>query len=65
MAPTLFRPDDGATTMDPVTNDQVARTTGARTAEPLTQYTQRVNQRVRAFDRRHPLLWDLHVTGFG
>ncbi|WP_431996709.1 sensor histidine kinase [Streptomyces fungicidicus] len=50
--------------MDPVTNDQVARTTGARTAEPLTQYTQRVNQRVRAFDRRHPLLWDLHVTGF-
>ncbi|MGW3592779.1 sensor histidine kinase [Streptomyces fungicidicus] len=64
MTPTLFRPDDGAPTMDPVTNDQVARTTGARTAEPLTQYTQRVNQRVRAFDRRHPLLWDLHVTGF-
>ncbi|WP_040906793.1 sensor histidine kinase [Streptomyces griseoflavus] len=64
MTPTLFRPDDGAPTMDPVTNDQVARTTGARTAEPLTQYTQRVNQRVRAFDRRHPLPWDLHVTGF-
>ncbi|MBL3668752.1 sensor histidine kinase [Streptomyces sp. M2CJ-2] len=35
-----------------------------RSAEPLTQYMQRLNQRVRAFDRRHPLLWDLHFTGF-
>ncbi|MFE2281834.1 sensor histidine kinase [Streptomyces sp. NPDC059454] len=50
--------------MDPVTNDQRAPATGVRTTEPLTQYLQRVNQRVRAFDRRHPLLWDLHVTGF-
>ncbi|OKK07122.1 histidine kinase [Streptomyces sp. CB02400] len=43
-------------TMDAVTED--------RTAEPLTEYTQRIAQRVRAFDRRHPLLWDLHLTGF-
>ncbi|MFF8032743.1 MULTISPECIES: sensor histidine kinase [unclassified Streptomyces] len=50
--------------MDPVTNDQEAPTTAVRTTEPLTQYLQRVNQRARAFDRRHPLLWDLHVTGF-
>ncbi|MFE5188894.1 sensor histidine kinase [Streptomyces sp. NPDC056628] len=38
--------------------------TGARTAEPLTQYVQRVSRRVRAFDARHPLVWDLHLTGF-
>ncbi|TDT24095.1 signal transduction histidine kinase [Streptomyces sp. BK208] len=35
-----------------------------RAAEPLTQYVQRVNRRVRAFDRRRPLVWDLHLTGF-
>ncbi|MFJ2949714.1 sensor histidine kinase [Streptomyces sp. NPDC087226] len=50
--------------MDPVTNDPQAPTTGIRTTEPLTQYLQRANQRVRAFDRRHPLLWDLHFSGF-
>ncbi|MFE0174408.1 sensor histidine kinase [Streptomyces sp. NPDC059002] len=31
---------------------------------PLTQYVQRLTQRVRAFDRRHPLVWDLLLTGF-
>ncbi|WP_371243209.1 sensor histidine kinase [Streptomyces pimonensis] len=41
-----------------------ARTAEARTAEPLTQYLQHANQRVRAFDRRRPLLWDLLFTGF-
>ncbi|MFJ6075233.1 sensor histidine kinase [Streptomyces sp. NPDC093065] len=35
-----------------------------RTAEPLTEYVQRVNRRVRAFDRRRPLVWDLLLTGF-
>ncbi|MFI8947951.1 sensor histidine kinase [Streptomyces sp. NPDC053750] len=35
-----------------------------RAAEPLTEYVQRVNRRVRAFDRRRPLVWDLHITGF-
>ncbi|MFC8571393.1 sensor histidine kinase [Streptomyces sp. NPDC057245] len=35
-----------------------------RTAEPLTEYVQRVNRRVRAFDRRRPLVWDLHLAGF-
>ncbi|MFE0799838.1 sensor histidine kinase [Streptomyces sp. NPDC058812] len=34
-----------------------------RAAEPLTEYVQRVNRRVRAFDRRRPLVWDLHLTG--
>ncbi|MEU6125055.1 histidine kinase [Streptomyces sp. NPDC047123] len=29
---------------------------------PLTQLLQRVTQRVRAFDRRRPLVWDLLVT---
>ncbi|MFG3552460.1 sensor histidine kinase [Streptomyces sp. NPDC047725] len=38
--------------------------TEERAAEPLTEYVQRVNRRVRAFDRRRPLVWDLHVTGF-
>ncbi|MER7483561.1 histidine kinase [Streptomyces sp. NPDC126510] len=42
--------------MDPVTQD--------RAPEPLTEYTQRLTHRVRSFDRRHPLLWDLHFTGF-
>lgn len=64
MPSTVFPPTDAPTTMDPVTNDQGAPATGVRTTEPLTQYLQRVNQRVRAFDRRHPLLWDLHFTGF-
>ncbi|MEV5434865.1 histidine kinase [Streptomyces sp. NPDC052682] len=35
-----------------------------RTSEPLTEYVQRFSQRVRAFDRRHPLVWDLHLSGF-
>ncbi|WP_217145052.1 sensor histidine kinase [Streptomyces sp. AC627_RSS907] len=35
-----------------------------RTAEPLTEYVQRVNRRFRAFDRRRPLVWDLLFTGF-
>ncbi|CAL9537585.1 hypothetical protein SUDANB150_04135 [Streptomyces sp. enrichment culture] len=35
-----------------------------RAAEPLTEYVQRVNRRIRAFDHRHPLVWDLHLTGF-
>ncbi|GAB2752643.1 sensor histidine kinase [Streptomyces bullii] len=46
--------------MDPVTAERAA----ARTTEPLTEYLQRVTQRVRAFDQRHPLVWDLHLTGF-
>ncbi|MGV9449951.1 sensor histidine kinase [Streptomyces sp. NPDC003635] len=32
-------------------------------AEPLTQYVQRVLTRARAFDRRHPRVWDLPLTG--
>ncbi|MER5216072.1 histidine kinase [Streptomyces sp. NPDC002838] len=47
--------------MDPVTEERAAE---ERTAEPLTEYVQRITRRVRAFDRRHPLVWDLHVTGF-
>ncbi|MFK0126737.1 sensor histidine kinase [Streptomyces nigra] len=47
--------------MDDVTEQPA---TGARTAEPLTQYVQRVSRRVRAFDARRPLVWDLHLTGF-
>ncbi|MDX3402667.1 sensor histidine kinase [Streptomyces anthocyanicus] len=35
-----------------------------RAAEPVTEYVQRVNRRIRAFDHRHPLLWDLTLTGF-
>jgi signal transduction histidine kinase len=42
--------------MEPVTQE--------REAEPLTEHVQRISRRVRAFDRRHPLLWDLHFTGF-
>lgn len=34
------------------------------TTEPLTQHIQRISRRVRAFDVRHPLVWDLHLTGF-
>ncbi|OSP42004.1 two-component sensor histidine kinase [Streptomyces sp. 13-12-16] len=63
MAPIVFPRADAPATMDPVTNERESPT-GVRTTEPLTQYMQRVNQRVRAFDRRHPLLWDAHVTGF-
>ncbi|MFI6880638.1 sensor histidine kinase [Streptomyces sp. NPDC050400] len=32
--------------------------------EPLSRLLQRTAQRVRAYDRRHPLPWDLSVTGF-
>ncbi|MET9763255.1 histidine kinase [Streptomyces sp. NPDC006372] len=42
--------------MDSVTED--------RAPEPLTEYAHRLTHRVRAFDRRHPLLWDLHFAGF-
>lgn len=40
------------------------RVTEERAPEPLTQHIQRITRRVRAFDRRHPLVWDLHLTGF-
>ncbi|MEY9992472.1 signal transduction histidine kinase [Streptomyces sp. V4I8] len=40
------------------------RVTEERATEPLTQHIQRITRRVRAFDRRHPLVWDLHLTGF-
>nr|WP_224058623.1 sensor histidine kinase [Streptomyces kanamyceticus] len=32
--------------------------------QPLAPYVQRLAQRVRAFDRRRPLVWDLLLTGF-
>ncbi|WP_030864057.1 sensor histidine kinase [Streptomyces sp. NRRL S-37] len=50
--------------MDLVTNDRETPPTGVRAVEPLTQYLQRVNQRMRTFDRRHPLLWDMTFAGF-
>ncbi|MFI8194587.1 sensor histidine kinase [Streptomyces sp. NPDC085946] len=56
MTPTVFRAAAPPRTMDAVTDD--------RAAEPLTEYVHRVSRRARAFDRRHPLLWDLHFTGF-
>ena len=49
-------PGTGSRTMDPVTDN--------RAPEPLTEYAQRLTHRVRALDRRHPLLWDVPVTGF-
>ncbi|WP_234334664.1 sensor histidine kinase [Streptomyces sp. NRRL B-1347] len=36
----------------------------AHDPHPLTQYVQRLVQRVRAVDEHRPLLWDLLVTGF-
>lgn len=33
-------------------------------AQPLTRYVERSVQWLRAFDRRHPLPWDLHLAGF-
>lgn len=42
--------------MDPVTED--------RAPEPLTEHAHRITRKVRTFDQRHPLLWDLHFTGF-
>ncbi|GGQ25389.1 two-component sensor histidine kinase [Streptomyces griseomycini] len=46
-------------TMEPVTEE-----TEERRADPLTEHVQRISRRVRAFDRRHPLLWDLQCAGF-
>ncbi|MFE4252358.1 sensor histidine kinase [Streptomyces sp. NPDC056910] len=41
------------------------RTQGpVRAPFPLTAYVQRLTERVRAFDRRRPLGWDLVLTGF-
>ncbi|MEU9913773.1 sensor histidine kinase [Streptomyces sp. NPDC051001] len=45
--------------MDPMPEEQETRA-----AEPLTQWVQRIAHAVRAFDRRHPLPWDLTFTGF-
>ncbi|MFI9548585.1 sensor histidine kinase [Streptomyces sp. NPDC052016] len=52
--------------MDTVPEDMCPTREGTTPAhaEPLTQYVQRVVRRVQAFDRRHPRLWDLHVTAF-
>ncbi len=61
--PRPFSPTDAPATMDRVTNDR-EYPAGVRTTEPLIQYMQRLTQRAREFDRRHPLLWDLAFTGF-
>ncbi|CAL9465460.1 hypothetical protein SUDANB58_02732 [Streptomyces sp. enrichment culture] len=53
---TAFRTTDEDATMEPVAEE--------RAAEPLTDYLHRVTRRLRAFDRRHPLVWDVHFTGF-
>lgn len=45
--------------MDPMPEERETRA-----AEPLTQWVQRIAHAVRAFDRRHPLPWDLTFTGF-
>nr|WP_225877399.1 histidine kinase [Streptomyces resistomycificus] len=47
-----------------MTQPEARPTPEARTPEPLTEYVHRLTRRVRAFDRRHPLVWDLHLTGF-
>jgi signal transduction histidine kinase len=51
---------------EPATQERPAQGQAARERppEPLTEYVQRVSRRIRAFDRRHPLVWDLHLTGF-
>ncbi|MFF5257208.1 sensor histidine kinase [Streptomyces leeuwenhoekii] len=54
--PSEFRTTDARSTMGPVTEQ--------RPAEPLTEHVHRLTRRLRAFDRRHPLLWDAHFTGF-
>ncbi|MFD3315029.1 sensor histidine kinase [Streptomyces sp. NPDC058694] len=36
---------------------------GAR-QQPVTRQIHRLSHRLRAFDRRHPLVWDVLVTGF-
>ncbi|WP_047121929.1 histidine kinase [Streptomyces leeuwenhoekii] len=51
-----FRTTEAGSTMGPVTEQ--------RPAEPLTEHVHRLTRRLRAFDRRHPLLWDAHFTGF-
>ncbi|MEV4335351.1 histidine kinase [Streptomyces sp. NPDC049597] len=33
-------------------------------AQPLTRRMHRLGERLRGFDRRHPLGWDLHLTAF-
>nr|WP_030673305.1 histidine kinase [Streptomyces cellulosae] len=75
-APGTCANDDHAATMDSVAEELATRDPAAqehtaqrqapqeRPAEPLTEWVQRVSRRVRAFDRRHPLVWDLHLTGF-
>ncbi|WP_411151968.1 sensor histidine kinase [Streptomyces sp. A30] len=50
--------------MDPVAEEEARPVPEERTTEPLTEYVHRVTRRVRAFDRCHPLLWDLHLAGF-
>ena len=59
--PTADRPATPA----PVTPERDTPTAQPRTSpEPLTAHIQRTRARIRAFDRRHPLLWDLTFTGF-
>jgi signal transduction histidine kinase len=53
-----------ALTMDVVAEEEARPAPEERATEPLTEYIQRVTRRARAFDRRHPLVWDLHLAGF-
>ncbi|MFD5299930.1 sensor histidine kinase [Streptomyces mutabilis] len=46
--------------MEPVTEERAE----VRAVDPLTEHVQGVVRRLRAFDRRRPLVWDLHLTAF-
>ncbi|KOU55088.1 histidine kinase [Streptomyces sp. MMG1533] len=50
--------------MDLVAEEEARPAPEERETEPLTEHIQRVTRRARAFDQRHPLLWDLHLAGF-
>lgn len=45
-------------------DDQVTVHEQPRDPQPLAGYAQRLTERVRAFDRRRPLVWDVLVTAF-
>ncbi|GGY63265.1 two-component sensor histidine kinase [Streptomyces geysiriensis] len=45
-------------------DDRMEHLSEEKAADPLTEHAQRLVRRVRAFDRRRPLVWDLLLTGF-
>lgn len=60
----IYGPEKDARRARTHDDDRMEHLSEEKAADPLTEHAQRLVRRVRAFDRRRPLVWDLLLTGF-